>query len=103
VTRREMKRVGRLMLATYPIITSVAKTTWLVVTILPLLTEVLYDHQAMRSWVIGAVLTASILIPIGGLSIQVQVRPIRSRRSDGQGGSVLQLFIHRDKGVLSWV
>ncbi len=98
MTQREMKRVGRLMLAGYPIIVAIGRTTWLLVAILPILTSILYDRRFMRSWVIKAVLSASILIPVGGIVVQVLVRPIRSKP-----GSVAQLLITREKGVVSWV
>lgn len=98
MTQREMKRVGRLMLAGYPVIVAIGRTTWLLVAILPILTSILYDRRFMRSWVIKAVMTASILIPIGGIVVQVLVRPNRSK-----SGSVAQLLITRDKGVASWV
>ncbi len=98
MSRQEMQRAGRLMLAGYPFIVAVARTTWLLVAILPMLTAILYDRRFMRSWVIKAVLTASIVVPLGGIVVQVLVRPNKSK-----AGSVAQLHITRDRGVVSWV
>lgn len=99
MTQREVKRIGRLMLAGYPFIVAISRTTWLLVSVLPLMTAILYDKRFMRSWVITAVMTANIIIPIGGIDVRVTVRPNRSKRP----GSVVQLLVTRDKGVVSWV
>ena len=98
MTRLEMKRISRLMLAGYPLIVAIGRTTWLLVAILPMLTAILHDRRFMRSWLIKAVLTASIVVPLGGITVQVMVRPNRTKP-----GSVAQLLITREKGVMSWV
>jgi|GEM_PF-6401072 hypothetical protein len=86
--REDMKRMGRVMAAGWPILQAIAKTPWLLVLILPLMSAITYDGSYKRDRYIPVVATGSVEIPVWGMTVYVKFRKLANGK-----GSILSVCI----------